>query len=70
MLYFIVLSATWMGDSYKTAISILHTNIGYWDQVALCIDMHWDMDMMDGGMSSPKMEFEPVPLLCTHCLVF
>ena len=34
------------------------------------IDMHWDMDMMDGGMSSPKMKFEPVPLLCTHCLVF
>lgn len=23
--YFVVLSATWMGDSYKTAISVLHT---------------------------------------------
>ena len=26
------------------------------------LDMHWDMDMMDGGMSSPKMEFEPISL--------
>ena len=97
----------------KTAISILHTNIGDWDQVVLCrststscidiqalrlddttsteqdvtasapamphhrslasvtsnvimvgddIDMHWDMDMMDGGMSSPKSLS-----LCHYC---
>ena len=26
------------------------------------LDIHWDMDVMDGGMSSPKMEFEPVSL--------
>ena len=36
--YFVVLSATWMGDSYETAISVLHTictNIGDWYQVVL-----------------------------------
>ena len=26
------------------------------------LDMQWDMDVMDGGMSSPKMEFDPVSL--------
>lgn len=26
------------------------------------LDMHWDVDMMDGGISSPKLEFEPVSL--------
>lgn len=26
------------------------------------LEMQWDVDMTDGGMSSPKMEFEPVSL--------
>lgn len=26
------------------------------------LEMHWDMDMIDAGMSSPKMQFEPVSL--------
>lgn len=26
------------------------------------LDMQWDIDMIDGGVSSPKLEFEPVSL--------
>lgn len=26
------------------------------------LDVHWDVDMIDGGSSSPRMEFEPVSL--------
>ena len=26
------------------------------------LDLQWDVDMTDGGMTSPKVEFEPVSL--------
>lgn len=47
---------------HHRALAVTQSVISSVSTIGDDLDMHWDVDMTDGGMSSPKMEFEPVSL--------